>query len=365
MKRTASLGVFGIALLVGVASAVAVLWKGHGLFGTTDYVPWGILISSYEFLAASSTGLCIIAGTGVLLGIEPFAGLAKRLLGLAAALLMGGFMIIGLELGNPLKAVYMLISPNFTSAIFWMVSIYGVYMAFLLGTLLVIHLKKEGMVKAAAAAVTLIAVIATANMGVLLGTLQARPFWHGAFLPVYFIVTALYCGGAFVLVALYAREGAERALGVVRPLFRVLLLLTAALVVFKMGSAMQGELLAKQAAAKTLLVGPLKWNFWLGEIGLGILLPLVLVAKAGGSNGKLFVAAMSSLAGVFVMRYDLVVAGLLVPLELIDVAAPVKSLLIYSPSLAEIGIVVGGLGLAGLAYTALERTVDLDQAISK
>lgn len=342
-----------------------VVTQGHGVLGNSQFVTWGLLISSYEFFAASSTGVCLIIAFGFLRGIQPLAGLAKPMLVLAVALMAGGFSVIGLELGAPLHTINLMLTPNLGSAIYWMMVLYGLYMAFLLGTLFFLLKQNEVHGRKVALLAFLTAIIATSNMGALLGFVEARPFWHGSFLTVYFIVTAMLSGMAVMIIALYLREDKNSiVIPQISKLFSLLLVSTIVLVVFKMCSALFGSSLGKYESAMALLTGPLSMNFWVFEVGIGLVIPVVLLMTAQGRSGRIFLAALMTLTGVFFMRYDLVIAGQIIPIEVINavVLPSVWTYYEYSPSFAEWAIVALGFGLAGLGYLLGERLLHLDNA---
>lgn len=55
-------------VLLGLAGAVNKLIQGEHALGTTDLVPWGVLIAGYVFFAAAGTGVGLIASAGHVLG---------------------------------------------------------------------------------------------------------------------------------------------------------------------------------------------------------------------------------------------------------------------------------------------------------
>ena len=125
------LGGFGI----GAIAAVLVFFKGHDhMYNVTRQVPWGILISTYVFFVVSSTGLCLVSSLGHVFGFKQFELIGKRAIILAIITLLAGFGTIGMEITHPLRmALYVIISPNFQSPIWWMGTLYGLYLVLLCG----------------------------------------------------------------------------------------------------------------------------------------------------------------------------------------------------------------------------------------
>lgn len=105
-----------------------------------------------------------------------------------------------------------------------------------------------------------------------------------------------------------------------------------------------------------LVAGPYAANFWVGEIFLGMILPFAIILGVKFANPKaMFMAGLSSIIGIFFMRYDLVVVGQLVPhfheYNIVDL----PHLFSYSPSLHEVMITVGALSFCGMLFLIGEK----------
>lgn len=355
-----------VALITGLVSVIHMLVLGHGQsFNATREIPWGILVSSYEHLMILSAGLMLWVSFDWIRGNHERHWLHQRGLLLAALSMVGGFGLMMAELNHPLRMIiYVLASPNLASPLWWM----GVFYGLMIGALalqLLLAFKPWPAISRPVGLLGLLATLAVlANMGAVLGLLEARAFWHGPFIPVYFLLSASLCGGAALALLAYVETLRQRP--VAPELFvglgRTLALLTLGmsfLFVVKILSALYGTPPEKAPAMYSLLVGPLALNFWLFEIVLGILLPLALLAGAVKKTPVLVAAAaLASLVGAFFMRYDLVIAGQLVPMRE-DFAEPVNHLLSYTPSPSELGIVFGAIALSLALYTLAEKILPL------
>ena len=198
-------GLLGSGVVIGIIGVLNVLINGHAhVYNVTREIPWGILIATYVFLVVSSTGLCLVSSLGHVFGFEKFEFIGKRAIILAIITLLCGFGTIGMEINHPIRlGIYAIISPNFSSAIWWMGTLYGLYLVLLAGEL---YFLMKGMHKGAFAlgmAGFIAAVSAHSNLGAVFGLLEARPYWHGSFLPIYFILSALVSGGAIVSMIVY------------------------------------------------------------------------------------------------------------------------------------------------------------------
>ena len=183
-------------------------------------------------------------------------------------------------------------------------------------------------------------------------------------MPVYFILTALLSGAAALIILYYLIEGKESDSPILPATAKLMALFLAVTLFFqtwKLLTGLYGNIPGKAEASAALLWGPYAFNFWALEIGAGLIAPLILLL-AKRTRTAMFYAAILSMTGIFFMRYNLVVAGQVVPLEVIDQSPMPVSYLTYSPSWVELAIVCLGFGFVGLAYLMAEKRLNLGQA---
>jgi len=364
-------GLLAIGVIAGIVGVGNVLINGHSaVYNVSREIPWGILIATYVFLVVSSTGLCLVSSLGHVFGIEKFEFIGKRAIILAILTLLCGFGTIAMELNHPIRmGIHAIISPNFTSAIWWMGTLYGLYLVLLCGELFFLM---KGAHKGAFALGMLgfiAAISAHSNLGAVFGLLEARPYWHGSFLPIYFILSALVSGGAIVSMIVYFNhkssgqpmpqkyEDFMATLGKLQALFLMILVF---FVVWKTIPGIYGHPPEKFEATMAILNGPLAFNFWFFEVLLGLAIPvLLLLNRKTRTPYGVMMAGLSATVGIFFMRYDLVIAGQLVSMRE-GTADLVGGLLQYTPSATEIAIVVGAISACLLLYTLAEKLLPLD-----
>ncbi len=369
-----------IFFLIGglyVLGAGYILFKGHAhSLGVTRSVPWGIMISTYVFFVVSSTGLCLVSSMGHVFGIEKYEVIGKRAIIMAIFTILCGFAVIGMELGHPLRmALYNVISPNLQSAIWWMGTLYGVYLVFIIIEFYFLMTHNHKGAFWAGLGGFLAGISAHSNLGAVFGLLEARPFWHGPFLPIYFILSAMASGSALVILIFSVAYGgvdrlpekAKEAVKGITKLFGLLLGILIFFEIWKLITSIYGAPPEKFEATMALMFGPLKVSFWLFEIFLGMLLPFLIIIFTKASNLKAaYYASISAMVGIFFMRYNLVVAGQVVPMREPAPGAGIQGatadgLVHYFPSFSEIAVVVGAIAICIGLYLAAERFLNLSE----
>lgn len=354
-------------ITVGVVGAVYAQWVGHHhAFANTREMPWGMLIGVYAYFAIISTGLCVLAAFSHAFGGNQMAPLANRMVWLSIICLLGAFTVIGLEIENPWRMpLGVILHPNVTSNIWWMGTLYGMAVGVMLLELFLIVTKKY---KAAIAFGVIGAVteaFANSNLGSVFASLNSRPFWYGSQLPVFFLACAVLSGAAAVVLfthyshALQGRRMNDNTFKGLQTAGKIMVLMTFLVILatgWKFANAYCGTDHAIMAA-NSLVFGPLSTQFWLFEIGIGLVLPLfILAASRLNSIHAMSTAALMVLVGQFFSRFNLVVAGQIVPADYGNVGVP--QYLSYIPTTAEYLLVIAGMGVVLFGFVLGERFLD-------
>lgn len=374
----------GVALLGGLAVLTALV-RGHKVMGTTSEMPWGVLIATYVFFVASASGLCIVSSLGHVWGFKLFEPLAKKATFLAVVMLVVGFSVIASELERPFRLVlYAVISPNPTSPIWWMGALYGVYLALLLLELYFLIVEDHHKARVAGTVSFFAAIAAQSNLGAVFGLSHGRPAWYGAFPPLQFIVLAMVSGAALLVLLVYLEDVFTSADGGLKPqnvkmfdglrqLLALFLALSAFFTVWKTITFMNGGHAHLSEVMQASLTGPFFVSFWLFEIFLGVVVPLVLLLGSKRTSVRaVALAAALPLLGIFVMRFNFVISGQMLSLrplvgpggETMVYQPPFKGsaagLLPYTPSIVEVLIVLGAIAAAVLVYSFGQRALKLE-----
>ncbi|WP_083907283.1 NrfD/PsrC family molybdoenzyme membrane anchor subunit [Desulfocapsa sulfexigens] len=347
----------GLTLLsiIGLSFGLHSLLVGHHhTFGTTREVPWGILITPYVFFACLSTGLCIISSLGQVFRIEIFQPIIPRTVFLSLATMATGLMCITLELENPWRVgLNALSSPHPASNIWWKTTIYSLFLIFMLFNFLALLVKNEKMARFFAIIAFITVTMGNLNMKSDMALLGERGFWNENYMPLYFLSLSTLCGCAAVILFTWAAKllkgkpmnrAEELAIQSTGRLFMVLLLAIAYFTGIKVMGGFFPEFTKNPEAMYNLVQGNFFLNFWIGEVGLAVVLPLILIGVAGVQNRTtMAIASISCLVGSFVLFYDLVIVGQLIPHYYQYNVVDLPQYYPYSPSLHEIMITTGAI----------------------
>lgn len=362
-----------VALLAGfMAGAVLYILHGHHAYNVTRQHPWGLLISMYVFFVVSSTGLCIISSIGHVFGIQEFQQIGKRAIAGAIITISSGFAVIGLEIGHPVTMlIYNVLTPGLTSAIWWMGTLYGLYLAFICLEFFFLAIKENHKLsKFFGIGGLLVGLAAHSNLGAVFGFLVSRPSANGVFYPVYFILSAMITGCYLVFLMYgfrYKMNFPAKVEVMLVKLSKILGMLLAVLIFFeawKIITALYGDMPER---GTTILHSIMHPNFWFGEVILGMLIPftIILVSNAKAIKATVY-ASITGMVGIFFMRYDLVHDTLLYPMRTLKISEyelP-PTFLEYFPSFAEFAIGFGGIGISLFLYYVADKVFNLDETQS-
>ena len=196
------LGVLGIAILAGAVAGVFILFQGHILFNANDVLIWTLPLGVYIFLALSSSGLTLLSALPLVFGIKKYEPFAKRLVFLAIATLCGGFISIGLELGSIFHMIYIMLSPNLSSPIWWMGAIYSAELAVLALKFWKMHTGDyhSSFSKLLGTASFVLALIAPLMIGSVFGLTESRATYFGPVMSIYCLLMAVLSGTALFIL---------------------------------------------------------------------------------------------------------------------------------------------------------------------
>jgi len=354
-------------LAMFVAGVATYLVHGHHAYNVTREHPWGLLIAVYIFFVVSSTGFCIVGSLGDVFGFKDYMMISKRAIFGSIVTILAGFAVIAFEIGHPVTMlIYNVLSPGLTSAIWWMGTLYGIYLTFMI--IEFYFLLNNDMKKAKVFGLSglLVGLAAHSNLGSVFGFLNARPISNGVFYPTYFILTAFITGIflSFIIMGFrYKLNFNEQTKKMLEGLAKIQGLLISILIFFvtwKMLTDVYGGMPNRAEVAEHIFHS---WTFWT-EVILAMAIPLfVILTTMGRKPVLMFWVSLSGMVGIFFMRYNLVHDTQLKPLQMMKTheyqLAP--EWIHYFPSGTEIMISLGGLGLCIALYYVGTRIFNLDE----
>ena len=359
-------GMIALFLSFFIIGIVIYFTMGHHAYNVTREHPWGLLISTYIFLVGTSTGLCVIASLGHIFGMKELNIISTRTTFLAITTLLGGFSVILLEIGHPVTMmIYNILSPGLTSAIWWMGTLYGLVLTFILIEFIFTLKGEHEWSKRLGIGGLLADIAAFSTLGSIFGYLVARPVSNGPFYPLYFILTAIVAG-AYMLFVIYGIkykfEFPEKIKIALVKLAKILGLLLAVMTFFEFWRILTAVYGGLPDRADTMIYIISRPIFWF-EMIFGMIVPFVIILTSKGEALKsISLASIGGIISIFFMRADMVHSSQVKPLQMMKIVqyqlAP--EWIHYFPSITEIMISLGGIGICLALYYIGTKLFNLD-----
>lgn len=272
---------------------------------------WGWKIAAYLFGAGMGAGAFAFSGYLKLVPKLTENGVALRgmWLGVVVTALSACFLVW--DLGKPMR--FLRVLANVTHS--WLSRGAVILMTFCLIALVTMV---TGSPTALVWISMALAISVATYTGVLLGTMLARPLWNNSLLPMIFLTSALSTGIALLDVGGMATSATnssmvsafQATIANLRWVHAFLLVIEVVMLYFLVNLSRSRS----RAAADMLTKGNLRYGFWAGILGAGVLGPLVLIAissATGGTatNSLLFVGDLGVLFGGFMLRRVILYVG--------------------------------------------------------
>jgi molybdopterin-containing oxidoreductase family membrane subunit len=364
-----SAGFYGLAAVLAllIAAGLAAAWvmehHGHVITGMTNRIVWGTPHVVAVFLIVAASGALNVASVASVFGRELYKPLARLSGLLAVALLAGGLAVLVLDLGRPERLVVAMTHYNFKSIFAWNIFLYtGFFAVVALYLWTMFERRMNGYTVRAGVLAFLWRLVLTTGTGSIFGFLVAREPYDSALLAPLFIVMSFSFGtAAFVLVLMAACRWSGRPLGdaLLARLANLLGIFVAAVLYFVAVHHLTNLYIARKFEFERFLLadgGVYTALFWIGQVFVGGVLPLVLVFAVRG-RAALATAAACVIAGGLAQVYVVIIGGQAYPQQIFpgkDVSSSFFDGVVasYAPSLPEIALGAGGVALA-LALTVL------------
>jgi Ni/Fe-hydrogenase subunit HybB-like protein len=334
---------------------------GHEIVGyafpNDVHILWGLMIVLYPFITGLVAGSFVVSALYHVFDKKEFKPVGRFSLVLSFCFLVFATLPLLNHLGHPERALNIIITPNFTSAMAGFGFFYSTY--FLIVILEMWFVFRPDIIRIAAesrgikrfffAAVALgtyntsegalqydrkiIKVLATLGIpsacilhgyvGFLFGALKSNPWWSTPLMPIIFLFSAMVSGIALTII-LYMAVMALKRRTIVRECITGLSrwLWTALILTFTLEFleiiTLAYERSDKWLVIKPLLVSHLTFSYFVLQIGLGAVLPLILLGLVVGLNKHMsdrllnIIAAISAIlliVQVMAMRWNVIIGG--------------------------------------------------------
>ena len=358
----ALLAVLAQVTLAGGGAVWMMEHQGHIVTGMDNQIVWGLPHVFAVFLVVAASGALNVASIASVFGkteLKPLAPLSGLL---AIALLVGGLAVLMLDLGRPDRLIVAMTHFNFKSIFALNIFLYSGFMGLVivyLWTMMERRMNRYTPVVGLFAFIWRIAL--TTGTGSIFGFLVARQAYDSALLAPLFIALSLSYGMAvFLLTLMPACRGGGRPLGdaLLARLARLQAIFIAGGLYFVLVYHLTNLYFTKHHDFERFILldgGVHTALFWLGQVALGGVLPLVLLLHPDIGRMRQRIAASAALvvAGGFAQMYVTIIGGQAFPLVLFpgkQVSSSFQDGVInaYTPSLPEWLLGFGGLAIAGL-----------------
>ncbi|MEW5831175.1 MAG: NrfD/PsrC family molybdoenzyme membrane anchor subunit [Chloroflexota bacterium] len=380
------IGLLVLLLIGGLAAGVLIFTQGLHLTNLTDMVPWGLWITIDLSSIALSAGAFTICAAVYLLGLKRFQAVARTacyigLLGYSMAVLT-----LMLDIGRPDRFWHAVTYWNPHSLLWEVTMCVTLYLTVLLIEVLPILANLEWLrqrypklAEKMASAHHLAPVLAVfglglsmlhqSSLGAAYGVIKARPLWYRPDMSVLFIVSAIAGGMALTVFASMLSSRLTKKAKIDDVLLERVAYFIGWVLVFYLYFRFWDTLAmtytyepGRTEGLRMITHGAFAFNFWIGEMLLGIFIPMILLLNKTTRLNPFWrmVALLMVVGGVVAYRYDTNLSGQLIMLSYLP-GQPSVMYTDYTPSLIEwvagLGVIAYGLLAFSLGVRYL-RVVD-------
>lgn len=370
---------WGILAILGAIIAVAgfavlhMEHEGHWVTGMNNQVVWGVPHVFAIFLIVAASGALNVASIGSVFNQKAYKPLARLSGLLAMTLLIGGLLVLVLDLGQPARLIVAMTTYNFKSIFAWNVLLYVGFLAVVAVYLFTMMERKANQfTKMAGTAAFLWRLILTTGTGSIFGFIVARQGYDAAIMAPMFIIMSFAYGLAFYLLVLmftFNADGREIGDKLMKRLKNLLGVFVAAIFYFVLVYHLTNLYGTENHAYEAFILldgGIYTQLFWGGWVLLGMLIPMGILfhPALGKSRSAITAACLLVILGGFSAMYVIVIGGQAFPMAIFPGKTVIESgfydgvnglPLAYSPSLPEFLLGIGGVAVAVIAALVAVR----------
>ncbi|MEM7565338.1 MAG: NrfD/PsrC family molybdoenzyme membrane anchor subunit, partial [Pseudomonadota bacterium] len=347
--------------------------EGHHISGLDNQIVWGLPHVFAIFLIVAASGSLNLASFSSVFSKEEYKPLARLSSLISIALLVGGLMILLLDLGRPDRLIVAMTYYNFKSIFAWNIILYTGFIAIVTVYLWMMMERRMARFIAPVGIIALVwRLVLTTGTGSIFGFLVAREAYDSALLAPMFIVMSFSFGLAVFLLLLIAAFRLDRRVldfSHLKRLRRLLGLFTLAVFYFVLVFHITKLYGAGNHSFENFILlegGSYSSIFWIGQILIGTALPLLLLFHPGFSQsvGALIAASIAIICGALSQLYVIIIGGQAFPLNIFP-GYQVESSFFdgavshYSASVWEILLGLSGVSVAVLLVLLILRVLPI------
>ncbi|WP_254769121.1 NrfD/PsrC family molybdoenzyme membrane anchor subunit [Salinilacihabitans rarus] len=377
-----------VALAIGAYGGYLRLTEGLAATNLTSTVPWGAWVAFYIYFVGLSAGAFLVSTLSNVFDVEGMHEIEREALFVAIVSMVVALTFVLVDLGRMDRLWHPFAWRQPLSVLSWEVHAYVLYVAVLMGELYfsmrrdlvatsedddgirgrlaglltlgrtdtsadALETDRTWLKRLGIVGIPLAIVFVHGGTGNLFAVAAARSYWFSALFPVIFITSAVVSGMALVAL-LYVLRGALGGRSIDTPLLERMAALLAGFILvdasLKVLEAFVGLYSLHPGHVEswlTIMTGEMWWSFWIVMVGMGWILPLVLLSRRDWRRrpGVVAAAGASVVLGVIGTRFNIVVPAQIEPALY---GLPTGY---YVPSTPEWLLSLGVVALGVLVYT--------------
>jgi molybdopterin-containing oxidoreductase family membrane subunit len=350
----------GFLVLIGLASSAYMEHEGHYVTGMNNQIVWGLPHIFAVTLIVIASGVLNIASMSSAFNKKLYKPLAPLSALFAIAFLIAGLMILVLDLGRPDRLIVAMTTYNFKSIFAWNIFLYSgffVILSIYIWTMLDFNVSRFSSTVGKLAFGWRI--ILTTGTGSIFGFLVAREAYSTAVLAPLFIIMSLLYGTAvfYILLRIISKmQNITIPTEITVNIRKLIIIFLLANIYFLILYHITNLYISKQIAIEKFILldgGGYTTMFWLGQVGLGLLIPLFYeLSNKENRNFPLTLTSIMIIVGGFFAVAVIIIGGQAFPLNIFPDHTIIESTFFdngihgYTPSIYEYGLGIGGTSLA-------------------
>ena len=383
---TAWIILLALSFSVGVICIISVLLNGLAVTNLTNQLPWGLWITIDLSAIGLGAGAFTLSAAVYIFGLKRYEAVARAAVFMGLLGYSSAMIALFVDIGRPDRFYHPLIFWNVHSVLWEITMCVMFYSTVLLMEVVPIVIESTPLhrnrfmnwlahflhrIMPIAALVGMgLSLLHQSSLGATYGILTARPVWFSPSAPVMFILSAI-AGGIAMTIAITLITGSflRKILlppDVLNGLARFAGFASLAYLYLKLwGWAATNYYSHSPAIAHDLELlaehTPYGFTFWWFEILLGALVPAVIFLwpRTRRNRYALILAGFLAALGVIVFRWNMTLAGFVVPLDWSPGVAEVLPINSYEPSITEWGVALGIVSYWFLAWSLAARFLHL------